>query len=440
MQPYPTQFCFNLQLLGTSLFFTFVIAMPGVANPSASDLAPLNPNPKPLSLPTQSEQVQINLDKPLTLLQAIELARRNNRDLQLTELQVQQSQAVLRQSQSALFPTLSFQSGFTRTESAATKLQNAGQPQQVNPTSNTATNTLQLSYNVFTSGQRSNSVRAAQEQVRFSQLDLARQEEQLRYDTTNDYLNIQNADSLVLIARAAVENSRISLRDTQARERAGLGTRADVLQSQVTLANNLQQLSSAISQQQTSRRQLAKRLSVADSVNLSAADPVRIAGRWTLPLEESILLSLKNRVELEQQIAQRNIALRQRRVALSNLGPQVSVGANLNTFDSLEDRINPTWGYSVDGQMAITLFDGGASRASAAQQSISAAIAETQFANFKNLIRFQVERSYYTLQSAFENIQTNQVAIQQATEGLRLARLRFQAGVGTQLEVIAPRN
>jgi OMF family outer membrane factor len=453
MQPNSAPFHFEIRSLGTSLLFTFVIAIPGVANPSALGLAPLNPDPKPLSLPNRSEQVQINLDKPLTLSQAIELARRNNRDLQLTELQVQQSQAVLRQSQAALFPTLNFQSGFTRTESATTKLQNAvterqfeqltpeqqaqqgGSPQLSDITSNTAANTLQLSYNVFTSGQRSNSIRAAQEQVRFSQLDLARQEEQLRYDTTNDYLNIQSADSLVLIAKAAVENSRISLRDTQARERAGLGTRADVLQAEVQLADNIQQLSSAISQQQTSQRQLAKRLSVADTVNLSVADPVRIAGRWTLPLEESILLSLKNRVELEQQIAQRNIALRQRRVALSNLGPQVSVGANLNTFDSLSDRINPTWGYSVDGQMAITLFDGGASRASAAQQSISAAIAETQFANFKNLIRFQVERSYYTLQSAFANIQTNQIAVQQATESLRLARLRFQAGVGTQLEV-----
>jgi outer membrane factor, OMF family len=453
MPPDPTRYRLELQSLSTSLLFTLAITLPGIANPAASDLAPLNPNPNRLTLPTRPEQVQINLDQPLTLQQAITLARRNNRALQVVELQLQQSQAALRQSQAALFPTLSFQSSLTRNESAATKIQNAetqrqfeqltpeqqaqqgGQPQRVDPTSNTATNTLQLSYNVFTSGQRLNSIRAAQEQVRFAQLDLARQEEQLRYDTTNDYLNVQNADSLVLIAKAAVENSRISLRDTQAREQAGLGTRADVLQAQVTLANNQQQLSSAISQQQTSRRQLAQRLSVADNITLSAADPVRIAGRWILPLEDSILLSLKNRVELEQQLAQRNIALRQRRVALGNLGPQISVGANFNTFDRLEDRVNPTWGYSVEGQMGLTLFDGGASRANAAQQSLSAAIAETQFANFKNLIRFQVEQSYYTLQSAFANIQTNQVAVQQSTEGLRLARLRFQAGVGTQLEV-----
>ena len=62
-------------------------------------------------------------------------------------------------------------------------------------------------------------------------------------------------------------------------------------------------------------------------------------------------------------------------------------------------------------------------------------IAETQFANFKNLIRFQVEQNYFTLKSSKENIQTNERAVEQAEESLRLARLRFQAGIGTQLEV-----
>jgi outer membrane factor, OMF family len=428
--------------------------VPQPARPNGpSDLAPLNPDPNPLMLPTQRDQVEIKNTQSLTLLQAIAIARRNNRNLQVTELQVQQSRAALRQAQAALFPTLSFQSAFTRNESAATKIQNTearnqferltpleqqlagGAPREIDPTSNSASNVLQLSYNVFTSGQRTNNIRVAQEQLRFAELDLARQDEQLRFDVSNDYFNVQQADSLVLIAQAAVENSRISLRDTQARERAGLGTRFDVLQAQVQLANNLQQLSQAQSQQQTSRRQLAQRLNVVDTANLSAADPIRVAGRWTLSLPDSIVMGLKNRVELEQQLSQRNIALRQRRIAMSNLGPQVSVGATFNSFDALDDRVNPNWGYSVNGQLGVTLFDGGAARANAAQQSASASIAEAQFANFKNLIRFQIERSFFTLQSNFENIQTNQVAVQQSTEGLRLARLRFQAGVGTQLEV-----
>jgi outer membrane factor, OMF family len=442
----------SLIVVETGLAQTQSTGLDGNVTTNAADLIRLNPAPDPLSLPTRPEQVQIDLNQPITLQQAIELARRNNRDLQIVESQLRQSRAALRQAQAALFPTLGLQSSLTRTESATTKLFNRqteqqfaqqspltqsllGQPQTTSPVSNLTSTTLQLSYNVFTFGQRDASIKAAREQVRSSELDLARQFEELRFTVTDDYYNIQQADAIVRIAQAAVENSQISLRDTVARERAGLGTRFDVLQAQVQLANNQQQLTQAISDQQTARRQLAQTLSVANTVNLSAADPIQVAGKWTLPLADSIVLGLRNRVELEQQIAQRNIALQQRRVALANLGPQIAVGSTLNTTDSVTDKQAPNWGYSVTGQLSLNIFEGGASRASAAQQSASVAIAETQFASFKNLIRFQIEQSFNTLQASAENIETNRVAVEQATEGLRLARLRFQAGVGTQLEV-----
>lgn len=425
---------------------------------TASDLIPFNPNPDPLYLPTQPEQVEIDLDEPITLNQALELARRNNRSLQVIEQQLRQSRATLRQSQAALYPSISLQSSLGRSDSAAARLQNAQRQQDLRnqaamaggamaggamrPTtlnlssvSNTWNANVQVGYNVFTSGQRPGSIRAAQEQVRNAELDLQRQLEQLRQDVTDDYYNIQQAGALVQIGQAAVENSQISLRDAVARERAGLGTLFDVLTSEVQLANNQQQLVQAESQLQIARRQLARTLSLNDQANLSAADPIQVVGDWTLSLNDSIALAFRNRVELEQQLTQRNVALQQRRVALGNLGPQLSVGGTFNTTDELSDSLAPQWGYSVSGQMNLTIFDGGVSRASAAQQEASAAIAETQFASFKNLIRFQVEQSYLTLKSSQENIITNQAAVKEATEGLRLARLRFQAGVGTQQEV-----
>lgn len=423
---------------------------------TASDLIPLNPNPDPLYLPSRTEQVEIDLDQPITLNQALELARRNNRQLQVIEQQLQQSRAALRQSQAALYPTISFQSSIGRTDSAAARLQNAQRQQDqrnqatlagagmqgMQPTtlnlssvSNTWNTNVQVGYNVFTSGQRPGSIRASQEQVRNAELDLQRQLEQLRQNVTDDYYNIQQADALVRIGQAAVENSQISLRDAVARERAGLGTLFDVLTSEVQLANNQQQLVQSQSQLAIARRQLAQTLSLNDQANLSAADPIQVVGEWRLSLNDSIALAFRNRVELEQQLTQRNVALQQRRVALGNLGPQLSIGGTFNTTDELSDSIAPQWGYSVSGQMNLTIFDGGVSRASAAQQEASAAIAETQFAAFKNLIRFQVEQSYFTLKSSQENIVTNQAAVTAATEGLRLARLRFQAGVGTQQEV-----
>jgi len=58
-----------------------------------------------------------------------------------------------------------------------------------------------------------------------------------------------------------------------------------MLQSQVQLADETQRLTNSLSQQRISRRQLAQRLSLAQSVNISAADPVEIAGLWNFTLE-----------------------------------------------------------------------------------------------------------------------------------------------------------
>jgi outer membrane protein TolC len=47
-----------------------------------------------------------------------------------------------------------------------------------------------------------------------------------------------------------------------------------------------------------------------------------------------------------------------------------------------------------------------------------------------------VEQAYFELDSSFASIETAETGVLQAREALRLARLRFQAGVGTQTDVI----
>jgi outer membrane protein TolC len=301
---------------------------------------------------------------------------------------------------------------------------------------------VSLNYDLYTSGARRSSIRAAEEQVRNDQLDVERLAEQLRLDVSNDYYNLQGADELVRINRAAITNAEASLRDAQALEQAGVGTRFDVLRSQVQLANATQDLTNSLSQQQIASRQLATRLSLAQAVNVTAADPVEIAGLWNPTLEESIILAFQNRAELAQVLAQRNISQQQRRIALAELGPQVSLTAEYDVgkndiFDNGQDFSDD---YSLGANVALNLFDGGAARARAAQREADIAIAETQFADQRNQVRFEVEQAYSQLQSNLENIQTASVALEQAREALRLARLRFQAGVGTQTDVINAEN
>lgn len=400
----------------------------------------LEPDPNPLFFPTTPDEVRIRETQTITLQQAVDLARRNNRQLYSAELELERNRALLREAQAAELPTVTAQGSLDVQENP-----NGGSDTNpfdgVDRVEDNVTTTLggglRVDYDVFTSGQRSSTIRAREEQVRLQQLQVEVLGEQLRLDVSNDYYDMQQSDADVLIAQDTVRQAEQSLNDAVALEQAGVGTRFDVLQAQVQLANAQQDLVQALSQQQIDRRQLSQRLGLAQSANVSAADPVAVEPDWPLTLEDSIVLAYKNRAEMEQQLVQRDIAEQQRRTALAALGPQVSLFAQYNVSNPTNDGdsdFNDI--YQVGAQVNLTLFDGGAARARARQQEITGAIAENDFANVRDTVRFEVEQAYLSLQANQANIGTAEVGLTQATEALRLARLRFQAGVGTQTDVL----
>ncbi|MDJ0618571.1 MAG: TolC family protein [Calothrix sp. MO_192.B10] len=425
---------------------------PAVEQPGVTKSTPvpnyLNPSPNPLKFPTKPEEVKVKGTQPITLKQALELARRNNKDLQVAVLQLQRSKGALREAQAALYPNIGVQTQVSRQQSSSGQLSDElqsraeeGLPPQLrspsrDPVTTNFTALAQFTYNLYTSGNRSATIKIAKEQMRNAELQVENISEQIRLSVATEYYNLQQADEQVRIAQSAVKNAEASLKDAEALEQAGVGTRFAVLRSQVNLANAQQDLTNALSQQKIARSTLVNRLSLPQSVEISAADEVKLAGLWNKSLEESIVLAFGNRPELRQNLIQRNISKQQRRQALSTLGPQISVIANYDLLDQFDDRIGLTDGYSVALRATMTLFDGGAAKARASQAKTNIAIAETQFAQQRNQIRFEVEQAYSQLKSNLDSIQTANAALEQAKEALRLARLRFQAGVGTQTEVI----
>jgi outer membrane protein TolC len=412
---------------------------------SSNEPAPeyLNPDPNPLSFPTQPEEVQIVGTQPLTLKQAIELAIRNSRSLQESRLTLERTQAALRESEAQNLPTVSANADltFSSQDTAVPNATNTGFDGTSATDRTTLSATVQTSYSLFTSGQRSASIRSARGQVRAQELQLESDTEQLILDVTNNYYDLQGAIEQVRIAEDTLTQAEQSLKDAQALERAGVGTRFDVLQAEVDRANAQQDLTQQISQQEIARRQIVQQLSLSQSVDVTAADPIVPAGVWDLSLEQSIVLAYKNRAELEQQLVQREISVQNRRRALAQLRPQVTLQASSGVTRTLDTNQGAVFegflpNFSASLGVNWTIFDGGQSKAQADQAESNIAIAENQFASNREEIRFQVEQAYSTLRSSFDNIQVTALAVQNAQEALRLARLRFQAGVGTQTDVL----
>ncbi len=394
--------------------------------------------PNNLDLPRTGTEVQITDTQALTLQDAINTAFRNNREVQAARLTVERSQAGVSAAQAAQ----ALQVGATANaanQGTPLFVGSSSNQNQVNNNSNSSTSIqggLQATYPILNAGRDASSVRAAEEQVNFDRLDLLRVEQKLRGDVLTAYYDLQEADSSVIINQAAVQDATRSLSDAQLQEKAGVGTKFDILRAQVQLGSANQALTTAGGQQQTARKRIAQLLSVADKTEYRAADPVGEAGTWRFSLEDSIILAFKNRPEIKQQLVRRSISEQQQIVAAAADSAQVNLFANYNIGKNINSSFSAQDDYSLGARLSWNFWDGGAAKSRSYQEKVNQEISENQFTTTRNQVRFEVEQAYNSLGTNRQNIATSTQALQQAEESLKLARLRFQAGVGTQTDVI----
>lgn len=401
---------------------------------SASDTTKFNSSANPLLFPTKPKEVTIEKQQSITLEQAIEIALKNNQELQASRLELQKAEDGLRASLGAQLPTIDGQLEFyQRGDDGALQ----GRDDFRNQTQ--FLGELEVGYDLYSGGRRSATIERSRREVYLTKLDIERVSEETRFNTTDAYYELQNGDAQVAIAQAAIEDFSQTLRDAQLLEQAGLGTKFDVLQAEVDLANANQALTRAIAEQRNARRTLAEVLSVGQNVELTAADEIKEKGVWEYSLEDSIVMAFKNRAELQQLLVRREIDEQNREIALSETRPQVGLFANYNFQANAADSSNNTGvvdNYRLVARLNWRFYDGGTTQARGDQATRDIEINETNFANQRNQIRLEVESAYNTMIANKENIGSTETAVVTATESLRLARLRFQAGVGTQTDVI----
>jgi OMF family outer membrane factor len=110
--------------------------------------------------------------------------------------------------------------------------------------------------------------------------------------------------------------------------------------------------------------------------------------------------------------------------------------ANVNTASEFTSGGGIGTGYQIGARLNWNLYDGGRAAAQVDQFKADQALAESRFEKDARQARYDVEESFINQRSRFQQIETATIAVRQAEEALRLARLRLDAGVGTQLEVI----
>ncbi len=436
-------------------------ADPSVLAPAATtlpdDLAPLQ-SPPNLALPDQPAQVRIRELRPLTLQQAERLMEVNNPSLKAVKSQVDQAKSQLRAAIAAWYPTVNL-SANGLPQYFAGERQDFGSNRFINPTTGlqeedgqltnssqwTANFAAQVQWNLIDPA-RVPQIAAARdnfEKARDTYLITLRE---LRLQAATAYFELQRSDEEVRIGQQSVRASLVSLKDARARFQAGVATKLEVLEAETQLARDQQVLTNGLSRQSQARRSLAALLDLPQDVSPTAAMPAEVIGIWQPSLQESVVAAYAFREELDRIILDISISNSNANAALAAVQPILSIYNTFQTgrYSGETNAIPPVetdyYGWNLDNAVGLSatwnIFDGGRARAEYRRNKQRAQENEFNFAAERDRIRNEVEDSYYDLRKANQNIFTTSREVLSARESLRLARLRFQAGVTTQREVV----
>ena len=428
-----------------------------VLAPAATKLDPSLQNlaaPATLALPNKPEQVRIVELRPLSLKDVENLAEVNNPNLKAIATQVDQAQSQLRTQIAAWYPTLSV-------NASSLPSYTGGNQRLTQPTTDITGQTsrtteyrysdrwamgasLTAQWDVI-NPQRVPQIAAARDQFEQSKNQYLIALRELRLQAAQFYFKLQLDDDTVRIGQQSVRASLVSLRDARARFQAGVATKLEVLEAETQLARDQQLLTNALADQSISRRNLARLLDLPQNVSPTAEEPLRPLGVWTPSLQESVIAAYAFREELDNALLDISAANSQANSALGSVQPFLTIFNSLDgtRFDGVESvlvDLPGRSGWAVENSVGLSarwnIFDGGAARAQYRQAKQRAQENSFRFAQTRDDLRFQVEESFYQLRQANRNIQTTSREVISSRESLRLARLRFQAGVSTQREVV----
>lgn len=419
-----------------------------VAADAQTPPAPAQPSaPAPAPIPAVPPVPSVSGGTPLTLLDAVRRALEQNLQVRAAAIQVAISRAQVAQAEAGLLPTVTFGASYTdQTAPGSSHLGGiinipsagiTGAPfTAILPGTTTPPWALKLNfqYPLYTGNALQDQLAIARANLRGQESAFTATAEQVVLAVRQAYYNLEQSEGQVAAAQRAVDASQENVRVTDARVRVGTSPQFDLLQAQVQLAQAQQNLTKAKAAAVAAEQQLAAVINVPISSPLNTTTPMGLPAP-PADVEALVTQALRQRPEIAQ--AQAAIQAGQAAVDLAAAGlrPNISItgGPSIVTNDL---TTNAPVGWAGTIQLTLAVFDGGLTRAKVEQARQQLALAHVQDAQTRQTVEEQVRAAYLNLQQAAEQLTSARIGLTAAQEALRIATVRFQAGVGTQLEVV----
>lgn len=367
----------------------------------------------------------------LTLKDAVVTALKNNNDIQIQEKEILAAEAGVLGTKSGFLPNVSLNASYNYNDKVF------GQPNIFTGYKNDNKAGISVTQPVYNGGANIANARQAELNLKAAEEALLAKKLDVEFETRRLFYGLLFAYENERIAQELLNQAELHYTDAQDKFSQGVVSKFDVLESKVQVSKVVPELVKAQNSSRLIDAEFKKLL------GLKSDESIKINGALDYTLlkireEEFLKQAYLNKPEMILKALNIDIRKWQIETAKSGARPQVNALANYNLRADNPTEIfnqdNKNWNVGISVTMPI--FDGFASKAKVDVAKARYEEAALDEENLSEQIAVDIKKGCMDLTQAKTIIEASKDSIETAKEALRLAKIRFDNGEGTNLEIL----
>jgi len=403
----------------------------------------------------------------LTLQESIEMAKKNNKDLQKAREEVGEYRQEYNNVRGNLLPQISLSGGY---QFKHMKLPDSAIPQLpslMNDLDNTATHndstiaefidygfssflpeqesdeyslagTVSLNQVIFMGGKLINGINIASKLYHLQEKKYFLDEQNLIFNTIDLYYKTKLAAEVAEIQSEAHDFANLYYQQVADMNDEGLVSEYDLLRAELEVQKLEPDVLEAEKNSRLAMESFTNHLNLIDS-ELILTDKIVLPEMEEIELNNAVESGLNNRMEIELSEIGVDVSQVMLRYEKGNFLPNIGLSADYTYFGADEDKIESNdWGssYQVGIGFSMPLFTGlsNSSKIKKAKHTLNQS--KLDHKTLQEMIELDIRNSYWQWQADLEKVTVQSRNVDLAAKGLVIANARYENQVSNQLEVI----
>ncbi|HXP63283.1 MAG TPA: TolC family protein [Dongiaceae bacterium] len=399
------------------------------------------------ALPSPSHQF---ITQPLSLADALDLALQQNPNILRAKKDLEAAQGVVIETRAVALPRVGITGSFnalqrTDVDRFSVPTNFPGNPGGLSfGVDQNWASQIRLVQSLYQGGRMLSALRAARLTKEQSLLNYQTAVADTVLDVEIAYDDTLLAEQQITVQEASVDLLTQQLSDTRRRFDAGTVPRFNVLRAEVELANARPRLIRARNSFRIAKNNLANLLGFNVPKETFEDIPLNLSGKlhaepYQIDLGRAIETALDRRSELGSLRKAR--ALRAEDILNAKAGYKPAVEA-FGGYDVHNSMLHSDISYEINGwitgvQVSWNLFDGFLTRGRVKEATARYERAGIELDDTGRRIELEVRTARSNFIEAQDVLESQKKVVEEAEEALRLARSRYEAGTGTQLDVLS---